>query len=178
MPRPPTPPAGAARPDAPAPQDLFAVPLNRSFTYRFHQLSKLSDPVSHQAYLDEAGLSLSDGRCLSTIGSFEPLSVKDLARLSNLNKSQASRAAQALVEQGLVVKLGSEADGRGVVLMLSPEGRGRWSAIAQLVARRNREIFGCLSVRELATLDRLLDRLVAHNERGAAADAPADRLMA
>lgn len=159
-----------ARPTAAGEQrlgDLFEVPLNRSFTYRVHQLSKLSDPVSHQAYLDEAELSLSDGRCLSTIGSFEPLSVKDLARLSNLNKSQASRAAQSLVERGLVVKLGSEADGRGVVLMLSSEGRVRWEAITKLVVRRNREIFGCLNARELATLDRLLDRLVEHNERNA-----------
>jgi DNA-binding MarR family transcriptional regulator len=145
--------------------DLFNVPLNRSFTYRFHQLSKLSDPISHQAYLEEAGLSLSDGRCLSTIGSFEPLSVKDLAQLSNLNKSQASRAAQSLVDRGLVIKQGSEADGRGVVLMLSPEGRSRWEATVRLIARRNRDIFGCLNARELATLDRLLDRLVAHNER-------------
>lgn len=145
--------------------DPFEVPLNRSFSYRFHHLSKLSDPVSHQAYLDEAGLSLSDGRCLTTIGTFEPLSVKDLARLSNLNKSQASRAAQALVDQGLVVKQGSEADGRGVVLMLSAEGRTRWQAANQLVVRRNREIFGCLSPRELAQLGKLLDRLVVHNER-------------
>lgn len=148
-----------------ATSDPFEVPLNRSFTYRFHHLGKLSDPVSHQAYLQEAGLSLSDGRCLTTIGTFEPMSVKDLARLSNLNKSQASRAAQALVDQGLVVKQGSESDGRGVVLMLSPEGRKRWRAANQLVVRRNREIFGCLSPRELAQLGKLLDRLVAHNER-------------
>lgn len=158
-------PAHAEAAEAAAASDPFEVPLNRSFTYRFHQLSKLSDPVSHQAYLDEAGLSLSDGRCLTTIGTFEPLSVKDLARLSNLNKSQASRAAQALVDQGLVIKQGSEADGRGVVLMLSPEGRQRWQAAHQLVVRRNREIFGCLNARELAQLGKLLDRLVAHNER-------------
>lgn len=159
--------APAAEPaaDPAAASDPFEVPLNRSFTYRFHHLGKLSDPVSHQAYLQEAGLSLSDGRCLTTIGTFEPLSVKDLARLSNLNKSQASRAAQALVDQGLVIKQDSEADGRGVVLMLSPEGRQRWRAANQLVVRRNREIFGCLSPRELAQLGKLLDRLVAHNER-------------
>ena len=49
--------------------------------------------------------------------------------------------------------------------MLSPEGRSRWEATVRLIARRNRDIFGCLNARELATLDRLLDRLVAHNER-------------
>ena len=144
---------------------FFQRPLDRSFTYRLHMLNKLSDPVSHQAYLEASGLSLSDGRCLNTIGTFEPLSVKDLARLSNLNKSQASRAAQALVDKGLVLKQNSEADGRGVVLTLSPEGRQRWAAVDQLVVRRNREIFGCLSPEELAVLGDLLDRLIAHNER-------------
>ena len=70
------------------------------------------------------------------------------------------------MDQGLVFKQGSEADGRGVVLMLSPQGRERWQAANQLVVRRNREIFGCLKPRELAQLGQLLDRLVAHNERG------------
>ncbi len=144
---------------------VFEVPLDRSFTYRIHRLNKLSDQVSQQVYLEEARLSLSDGRCLAAIGTFEPLSVNDLARLSNLNKSQASRAAQALVEQGLVLKQGSEADGRGVLLMLSQQGRERWQAANQLIVRRNREIFGCLKPRELAQMGRLLDRLLAHNER-------------
>ncbi len=42
---------------------------------------------------------------------FAPLSVNDLAQKANLNKGQASRAAQSLVEQGLVVKAASPTDG-------------------------------------------------------------------
>ena len=145
--------------------DPFDQPLQRSFSYRLHMLDKLSDPVSQQAYLREAGLSLSDGRSLMTVGSFEPLSIKDLARLSNLNKSQASRAAQALADQGLLIKTGSEVDARGIVLTLSPAGHERYAAVEQLVERRNREIFGCLSPDELRQLSHLLDRLIAHNQR-------------
>ena len=141
------------------------TPLAESFTHRLHTLQKLTDKVTQDAYLAATGLPLGEGRCLTAVGAFAPLSVKDLAQLSNLNKSQASRAAQSLVDRGLVIKQGSEADGRGVVLMLSPEGRSRWEATVRLIARRNRDIFGCLNARELATLDRLLDRLVAHNER-------------
>ncbi|MFC4622711.1 MarR family winged helix-turn-helix transcriptional regulator [Comamonas nitrativorans] len=148
-----------------AAQDPFDLPLDRMFTYRLHMLGKLSDPSSQHAYVQETGLSLSDGRCLITIGSFEPLSVKDLARRSNLNKSQASRAAQALVEQGLVSKTESVADGRGVVLALTPAGRERCAAAHALVLRRNREIFGCLSTAELEQFSALLDRLIAHNVR-------------
>ena len=146
-----------------APSDLFEVPLHRMFTYRLHMLSKLTDALSQQSYIEETALSLSDGRCLMTIGQFELLSVKDLAQLSNLNKSQASRAAQALVSQGLVSKVESVADGRGVVLTLTPEGRERCDRTDALVLRRNREIFGCLDQTELHQLSVFLDRLIAHN---------------
>ncbi len=145
--------------------EAFRQPLDRSFSYRLHELGKLSDPVSHQAYLAEAGLSLSDGRCLITIGNFAPLSIKDLARLSHLDKSQASRAAQNLIQQNLVSKQDSQTDGRGVVLMLTPEGRQRREAAERLVMRRNQEIFGCLTPDELALLSGMLDRLIAHNQR-------------
>ena len=99
----------ATRPIA-TPADLAGM-----LTYRMHLLHKLTDQESQRRYLEEAGLSLSDGRCLSTIGAFEPISVNALAQMANLNKAQASRAAQALVDQGLVDKAGSASDGRGVL---------------------------------------------------------------
>lgn len=139
------------------------VPLDRSLTYRLHQLHKLTDQVSQQAYLREAGLSMSDGRCLAAIGSFEPLSVNELARLANLTKSQASRAAQALADQGLASKQDSAEDGRGVVLMLTPAGRRRCERVLALIARRNEQIFGVLSAHEQARLGEMFDRLIAHN---------------
>ena len=114
----------------------LATPLERTLTYRLHLLHKLTDAGSQQAYPTQAGLSLSDGRCLASIGNFEPLSVKDLAQRANLNKSQASRAAQSLVEQG--------------------------QKTMTLIAQRNEAIFGCLSAREQTHLSALFDRLIAH----------------
>jgi DNA-binding MarR family transcriptional regulator len=141
---------------------VHAVPLDRSLTYRLHLLHKITDLDSRQAYVDHAGLSLSDGRCLAAIGTFEPLSVQDLARQANLNKSQASRAAQALVERGLVRKQDSSADGRGVVLTLTASGRKAFARTMALVKHRNEQIFGCLDARELSALSELFDRLIAH----------------
>lgn len=136
--------------------------LERSFTYRLHLLHKMTDQRSQHAYVREAGMSLSDGRCLATIGSFEPLSVKDLAEKANLNKGQASRAAQALVDQGLVRKDDHAEDGRGVVLTLSPAGRKAWAKTMGLIEKRNHQIFGCLSEAEQATLSTLFDKLLSH----------------
>ena len=136
--------------------------LDRTLTYRLHLLHKLTDADSQGAYPEHTGLTLSDGRCLATIGQFEPLSVKDLAAQSNLNKGQASRAAQALVEQGLVRKEDRPDDGRGVVLSLTPAGCKLFKRTMQLIAQRNEDIFGCLNAKEQAALSALFDRLIAH----------------
>ena len=136
--------------------------LDRTLTYRLHLLHKLTDADSQGAYPEHTGLSLSDGRCLATIGNFEPLSVKDLAAQSNLNKGQASRAAQALADQGLVCKEDRLDDGRGVLLSLTPAGRKLFKRTMQLITHRNNDIFGCLNAKEQATLSGLFDRLIAH----------------
>lgn len=138
-------------------------PLDRGFTYRFNVLHKAIDRASAPGYLQSVGLSLSDGRCLASIGSFAPLSIKELAGRSHLNKSQASRAAQALVDKGYIHKGDSPDDGRGVVLTLTDAGRAKWRQTMEFVDARNREIVGCLSADECATLSELLDRLIRHN---------------
>ena len=150
------------RKDTPPPE----ASLGRSLTYRLHLLHKLTDQVSQQSYPEMVGLSLSDGRCLATVGAFGPLSVNELAEHSNLNKSQASRAAQALVDGGLVEKVDHPDDGRGVLLSLTALGRKLWKPTMELIVRRNEEIFGCLSSQEQAVLSQFFDRLIEHNRRG------------
>lgn len=138
------------------------TPLDRSFTHRLHSLGKLSDRISQAAYRADAGIPMSEGRCLAAIGAFSPLSVNALASRSNLNKSQASRAGQSLVDQGLVQKLTSATDGRGVVLTLTEKGEQVWQHVMAVIERRNLEILSCLSDAEAQQLGSLLDRLVAH----------------
>lgn len=137
-----------------------ALPLDRFLTYRLHQVGKLTDKASGDAYAQELGLPVGEARCLAAIGHFAPLSVAQLAARANLDKAQASRAAQALVERGWVRKEASADDARGVVLRLSAEGRRWWTRVMRLIARRNEEIFGCLSRGEQEQLAALLQRVV------------------
>ncbi|MFC5523556.1 MarR family winged helix-turn-helix transcriptional regulator [Polaromonas jejuensis] len=146
--------------------------LDRTLTYRLHLLHKVTDLESQRAYASGAGLSMSDARCLTAVGTFAPLSVNDLAQKANLNKGQASRAAQSLVEQGLVLKAASPTDGRGVVLTLTAAGDAAWRRAMAVVEQRNHEIFGVLSPVEREQLSALFDRLIAqaqandHNAQG------------
>jgi DNA-binding MarR family transcriptional regulator len=134
--------------------------LERSLTYRLHQLHKFSDAQSQRVYLADTGLPMSEARCLTAVGSFAPLSVNELASKANLNKAQASRAAQALVERGLVSKIDNITDKRGVVLALTTAGKTSWTAAMSVVAQRNRDIFSVLSDAEKTTLSELFDRLI------------------
>jgi DNA-binding MarR family transcriptional regulator len=138
------------------------LPLDQYLTWRLHHIAKLTDKHSSDAYAEEFGLPVGEARCLAAIGNFAPLSVNDLAAGANLNKAQASRAAQALVERGLVSKEASPTDARGVVLTLTPAGRKLWSHVMATIARRNEEIFGCLSPAEQRQLGNMLDRLITH----------------
>ena len=119
--------------------------LDRSLTYRLHLLHKVSDHESHQEYLQRLGMSLSEARCLATIGSFQPMSVMDLADKGNLNKGQASRAAQILVDRGWIEKKNNPDDGRGVTLSLTAQGKKLWRQTMAVIEERNQSIFACLS---------------------------------
>jgi DNA-binding MarR family transcriptional regulator len=91
------------------------------------------------------------------------MSVMDLSFKANVNKGQASRAAQILVDRGFIRKAENPNDGRGVELTLTAEGQELWAKTMKLIEARNQEIFGCLNKEELAQLSGFLDRLVAHN---------------
>lgn len=136
--------------------------LERFLTYRLHVLNKITDRDTNRAYLEDCGIPLGEARCLAAIGRYAPLSVNDLARAANLNKGQASRSAQALVERGLVEKTMSTSDGRGVVLAPTQTGLAQYQRIIDLIARRNDEIFACLSADEQRLLGDMLDRVISH----------------
>lgn len=145
-----------------APEANSAARLDRTLTYRLHLVNKLTDKASAESYAQEFGLPVGQARCLAAMGNFAPLSVVELAARSNLDKAQASRAAQALVQRGLVAKRASGVDARGVVLTLTPRGRRLWAGVMDLIGRRNAQIFGCLKASERRELGRMLDRLIEH----------------
>jgi DNA-binding MarR family transcriptional regulator len=136
------------------------LPLDQYLTWRLHRINKLSDKGSADAYAAQLDLPVGEARCLAAIGSFAPLSIVDLAARANLDKGQASRAAQALVDRGLVRKQASDTDGRGVVLTPTASGQRLWKKVMALIAQRNQDIFGCLSVSQRKQLAAILDRLI------------------
>jgi DNA-binding MarR family transcriptional regulator len=153
--------------------DTTPPALQDFLTWRLHRLAKLTDRQSSDAYAQVFGLGVGEARCLAAIGQFAPLSVNDLAAQANLDKAQASRAAQMLVDRELVLKSASETDARGVVLTLTRTGRPLWKRVMRLIEQRNDDIFGCLSKAERRQLEAVFDRLIAHAEAQPAGSSPA-----
>ena len=140
--------------------------LERFFTYRLNTLAQLNDMATHALYTAELGLGLSEARTLSSIGSFPQLTVNQLAFEANLDKGQASRAAQSLVDKGLVQKVASPLDGRSVFLALTPKGKTLWRKVMVLVEQRNDELTRCLSDEEYDQLLDMFARMLAHAKAG------------
>ena len=135
--------------------------LEEFLTYRMHVLNKLSDRGISERYHAKLGITLPEARVIAAVGSLGPFSIMDLARRANLDKSQASRAAEALIQRGLVRRETSSEDGRVVLVSLTGEGRALYRKVMPIARKWNADLFACLDDAEKASLGRLLDKAIA-----------------
>ncbi|PMS34896.1 MarR family transcriptional regulator [Trinickia symbiotica] len=135
--------------------------LEQFLTYRMHVLNKLSERGISERYQAKLDVSLPEARIIASVGSFGPFSIMDLAKHANLDKSQASRAAEALIRRGLVRRTPSLEDGRVVMVSLTDEGRALYRKVMPIARKWNADLFGCLDEAEKAALSRALDKVIA-----------------
>src|SRR6201996_4483113 len=134
--------------------------LEQFLTYRLHVLNKLSERGISERYMAKLDVTLPEARVIASVGSFGPFSIMDLARHANLDKSQASRAAEALIKQGLVKREASDDDGRVVLVSLTTEGRALYRKVMPIARKWNSDLFDCLDEREKAVLGATLDKVI------------------
>lgn len=135
--------------------------LDQFLTYRLHVLNKLSERGISERYQARLDVTLPEARIIAAVGSFGPFSVMDLARHANLDKSQASRAAEALIRRGLLARDSDPADGRVVLLSLTREGRALYRRVMPIARQWNMDLFDCLDNAERIALSKMLDKVIA-----------------
>lgn len=140
--------------------DSVKAGLEQFLTYRLHVLNKLAERGISERYQEKLGVTLPDARVIASVGSFGPFSIMELARHANLDKSQASRAAEALIQQGLVQRQQSAEDGRVVLVSLTAEGRALYRRVMPIARKWNGDLFDCLSEEEKATFGQALDKII------------------
>lgn len=134
--------------------------LEQFLTYRLHVLNKLAERGISERYQEKLDVTLPEARVIASVGSFGPFSIMDLARHANLDKSQASRAAEALIKQGLVQREPSDEDGRVVLISLTAEGRALYKKVMPIARKWNVDLFDCLGDKEKAALSDALDKVI------------------
>jgi DNA-binding MarR family transcriptional regulator len=138
--------------------------IEELFTYRLHVLKKQTDRAMSDAFESALSLSLTEARLLLSVGAFGPLSVSDLGRVSNLDRSQASRATDVLERKGLLAKTSNEADARGVLVALTAQGRSTYRRATSISKATNETILAALSEHEREVLAAVLAKLVTSGE--------------
>ena len=108
--------------------------LNDMLAYKVAMLSSdLSDSLAtvYKPY----GLTMPEWRVLATLGNATPLTSKDIAVATCLDKVKTSRALQQLESKQLIVRETSENDKRAINISLSEKGVRTYNALTPLVAK-------------------------------------------
>ncbi|QCP49718.1 MarR family transcriptional regulator [Trinickia violacea] len=135
--------------------------LDQFLTYRMHVLNKLSDRGISELYQTKLDITLPEARVIASVGSFGPFSIMNLAKHANLDKSQASRAAEALIKRGLVERETSVEDGRVVLISLTEEGRALYRKVMPIARKWNADLFDCLDEKEREAFGNALNKVIA-----------------
>lgn len=141
-------------------KDSAKAGLEQFLTYRLHVLNKLAERGISERYQQKLGVTLPEARVIASVGSFGPFSIMELARHANLDKSQASRAAEALIRQGLVKREPSADDGRVVLVSLTAEGRALYRKVMPIARKWNDDLFDCLDEQEKIAFGYALDKVI------------------
>ena len=137
----------------------MAENLKTLFSYRLNVLANLSSRIAVAINEREHDLSMRDWRIVALLGAFAPLSLNQLAREANLDKSQASRSVAELIERGLLSRAVDRLDGRGIKLGLTALGRGLYRRVFPQAVARNELLLAALTAAERRALQRILDKL-------------------
>jgi DNA-binding MarR family transcriptional regulator len=111
--------------------------------------------------VDEIGLTLGDFDVLAQLGQAGgEMRISELAAHAYSSRSGMTRRIDRLVDEGLVTRANSDADGRGVVVGLTAAGVARLTQAAPVHLRHVRELFvERLSDEELCTLASALEKV-------------------
>lgn len=102
--------------------DQPAFDLAAFLPYRLAAASSRISRAFAARYREEFGISIAEWRVLAHLSQQAAVSVRDIHRRVDMEKSKVSRAATRLEAEGLIEKLTNDADRRLVALSLTPAG--------------------------------------------------------
>lgn len=135
--------------------------LDHRTTYRFSMIAALHARSFSTVYTRRYRLNMNAWKVLSVVGRFGPMSANSTGEHSSLEPDKVTRAVDALVKQGLVLRRQDPHDRRRVVLSLSIKGRRVHDELSQMRDAMEHEFLSVLSSQEIAALYLMVDKLEA-----------------
>lgn len=132
--------------------------------YRMSLFSTVTDRAGQMFLQRRFGVSLREYRLIGIVGYAQPASVTDIAEEAFMDKSQVSKTAQKLIDEGLLCRVdrrGRIIESRGK-LVLTRKGERLYKDAYAYAWELNREAMSSLSPEEHAQFSGYLDRILAH----------------
>lgn len=135
------------------------LPLEHWIGYRFSLISARLGNYIAQMYTSRHDLTMPAWRSLAVVARFQPLTAKELAKLTSSDAFKVARAIELLVRRGLIRRDVDEEDRRRASLSLTAEGRKIYRDIERFSTRVERELVAALDQTEVTILREILDKL-------------------
>lgn len=123
--------------------------------------NRISDRFS-DSYRERFGITVSEWRVIAHLSQGDGLSIREIYRKVEMDKSKASRAAARLVKAGYVRKKVNPADRRLVELSLTDKGRAMMAEIGPMSEAFEKEVLALLPEAERAPFLSAIRRLMEH----------------
>jgi DNA-binding MarR family transcriptional regulator len=139
--------------------------LDRFLPYQLNVLASRVSSELASVYAARFGLSIAEWRLIAHLAHNREVSVRDIQRRVDMDKSKVSRAASRLEETGLIKKRVNAQDRRLVKLALTPRGERMFEQIVPLALDYERDFLGQLTRDEAAIFRALVEKLLAEPTR-------------
>jgi DNA-binding MarR family transcriptional regulator len=141
------------------------VQIHELVAYRLNALTNAILRSASRQYSKAANVSPPEAWVLGAIGSFQPITAREVAGRMAIDEAQVSRAIKALLARGLVKRRPAVDDNRRKILTLTAAGERTCESALALAASRQNKLLDGFSDAEVERLTDMLIRLRSNAER-------------
>jgi len=145
--------------------DTSAWEIKDFLTFRINLLYRLLDRQFKKMLARNYHLSLAEWRVLGQLATNSPTTVREIAAITYMAKSQISRAAASLVRSGYALRSKDAADERSAVFAITKEGQKKYQSVIRMSRERQQRLIAQLEPHERPVVFRAVERLIEYVRR-------------
>ena len=144
------------------PRAMGLALLQESVLYQMYRTAMRGTLAKSEYIEKEVGLRMAEWKVMLIIGAFGPVSTKEIAERSSLDKPSISRTSEKLVARKLATSAENPGDRRKVALTLTKAGRAKYVKLLHALSSWDKSLLECLGADQIETLKTIVDLLFGH----------------